>query len=99
MAPPPPISVIQTNNCFDIVHMMKKCINIATKTNTNLISLQKNYIHSIYYPAEDLKKCGEFNKFQTNNSHIHMEIIEKTNTHLYYTSVYDHVHQKIYLHL
>ena len=98
MAPPPPISVIQMNNCFDIVHIMKKCINTATKTNANLISLQKNYMHSIYYPAEDLKKCGEFNSFEMNHN-INVEIIDKINTQLYYTSVYDNVHKKMYLHL
>lgn len=96
--PPPHISVIQNNICFDIVNAMNKCIHTATETNANVVSLQKNYIHSIYYPIQYLKKCGEFISFEKNNI-INIEIIDKKNTQMNYTTIYHHTDKKIFLHL
>jgi hypothetical protein len=96
--PPPDISVIQNNICFDIVNAMNKCIHTATETNANVVSLQKNYTHSIYYPTADLKKCGEFISFEKNNK-INIEIVDKINTQMNYTTIYDHTDKKIVLHL
>jgi hypothetical protein len=98
MPPPPPISVIKNNNCFDMVQIMKNCMKTAMNLNVNVISMQKNYAHPIYYPIEEIRECVFLNRFETKEK-IKVDITDKMNTQIHYTVTYDNINNKIHLQL
>lgn len=98
--PPIPISTIKNNNCIDIIKTMELCIESTIKTRANLISMQKNYAHPIYYPVEELKECVSFNRFINKpEKPLNIDITDKMNTQIYYTVTYNAEQNKMHLQL
>ena len=97
--PPPPIEKIKYENCLDIVNTLQNCMKSSNISNTkNIVSIQKKYTHPIYYPANELKQCVAFDRFQSNEK-IKINISDKMNTQIYYTVTCDKANQNIHLQL
>jgi hypothetical protein len=96
------ISTIKNNNCIDIIKTMEMCINSTIESKSNMVSMQKNYLHPIYYPVDELKECVSFNRFiikPVNGKKLNVGITDKMNTQLYYTVTYNIEHNNINLQL
>jgi hypothetical protein len=98
MAPPPPIEKIKYNNCLDIMETFRYCIKTTHETQSNITSIQKNYLHPIYYPVNELKECVAFRRFETNQP-IKINITDKMNTEIYYMTTYDRNKNELHLQL
>lgn len=98
MPPPPPTEEIKTKICLDIIETLDACMKNTLSTQSNMTSIQKNYLYSIYYPASELKKCVPFERYE-NSRNIQVNIQEKMNTDLHYVASYHIANHSFHLQL
>lgn len=86
---PPSFTTISYQHCIDIVESLKHCIIKAKNSDSNTISIQKDYKYLIYYPEYELNKCVAYKEFLLNNQNLNIVVKDKTNIHNHYNVHYD----------